>query len=199
MGEPSLRNLASKNGLVATPLAPQSPVADNLELPETPQRPVIFLDIDGVLNRPCDKAVSKDHVVAAVLLARFESLVSSTDARVVLASTWRHEPDGLQKARELGVPFEDVLPDLRPCSRGSEVKAWLSKHANIDRFVIVDDDDDEYEDMPLFQPNPNKGLSAELAASVEEYFAGRRKEDCRRSMLIRACQYLESFFAGHRG
>ena len=60
---------------------------------------------------------------------------------------------------KIEIPFEDVLPDLRPCSRGKEVKAWLTIHSNVERFAIIDDDDDEYENMPLFQPNPYQGLS----------------------------------------
>jgi hypothetical protein len=195
MGDPGLRNMPSKDRFTCAPLAQQASAPEQ----PTTQRPVIFLDIDGVLNRPSDKKHSEDHVVAADLLARFESLVSSSNARVVLASTWRHEPDGLQKARERGVPFEDVLPDLRPTSRGTEVKAWLAKHSHVDRFIIVDNDDDAYEHMPLFQPNPYKGLSPEDAVAIKEYLAGRRNEDSRRSIWIRTFQYLKSFFAGHRG
>jgi hypothetical protein len=199
MGESYLENIPARHDNVAAALAPQAGATDYPGRPEPTQRPVLFLDIDGVLNRPHDKAVSKEHVVARDLLARLKSLVSSTDAMVVMASTWRHEPDGLRKARQLGIPFEGVLPDLRPSSRGSEVKAWLAKHAHVDRFIIVDNDDDEYGDMPLFQPSPYKGLSPEEAAAIEEYFAGRRKVDWRRPMLIRAWQYLESLLTGHRG
>jgi hypothetical protein len=166
---------------------------------EDAKRAVIFLDIDGVLNRSNRKAHSDSHVVATDLLARLKSLVSSTDAFVVLASTWRHEPDGVQKARELGIPFEDVLPDLRPCSRGREVRMWLASHPHAECFAIIDDDDDEYENMALFQPNPYQGLSDEVAAAVEDYIGGRRKDDYRRSLLIRAFEHLKSYFGGHRG
>jgi hypothetical protein len=159
---------------------------------------VIFLDIDGVLNRSSG-GTAKDHTVAMDLLNRFKSLLSSTNARVVLASTWRHEPNGLQKARDLGIPFDDVLPDLRPQPRGREVNAWLADHPNVKRFAVVDDDDDEYEDLPLFQPNPRIGLSPDVAAAVEEYFSGRRDNDCRRAWWVRAFEYLKSFFEGHRG
>lgn len=162
-------------------------------------RAIIFLDIDGVLNRSSRSGPSKSHVIEPDLLARFRSLVASTDPYVVLASTWRHEPGGVQEARDRGVPFEDVLPDLRPQSRGKEIKAWLAEHPNVERFVILDDDDDEYEDMPLFQPNPYKGLTDQVATAVEDYVAGRRDGDCRRSLLIRACQYMATFFEGHRG
>jgi HAD domain in Swiss Army Knife RNA repair proteins len=163
------------------------------------KRPVIFLDVDGVLNRSADVPCSNEHGVATELLARFKTLVTSANARVVLASTWRHETGGLRKARELGIPFEDVLPDLRPHSRGTEVKAWLADHPNVERFAIIDDDDDGYEDMPLFQPNPYKGLSGEVAAAVAEFFAGIRDDDYRRSLPIRSWDYLKSFFEGHRG
>jgi hypothetical protein len=175
-----------------TTAAVQAPSADA-------ERPVIFLDIDGVLNRPYDKAHSKDHVVRKDLLARLNSLIASTKSRPVLTSTWRHEPGGLQKARDLQVPFEDVLPDLRPRSRGDEIRAWLADHPEVRRFVIIDDDDDEYQDMPLFQPNPYHGLSDRVTTAIKQYLVGERKNDYRRSALVRATQYLKSFFEGHRG
>jgi hypothetical protein len=84
------------------------------------------------------------HVVETDLLGRLKSLVTSTNACVVLASTWRHEVDGTQKARKLGIPFEEMLPDLCPHFRGREVKAWLTNHPNVERFAIIDDDDDGY-------------------------------------------------------
>jgi HAD domain in Swiss Army Knife RNA repair proteins len=194
-----VRTAGSEKDPKAGPLAPSTNPFTDRTGPDDPKRAIIFLDIDGVLNRSHRKARSNSHVVATDLLARLKSLVSSTDAFVVLASTWRHEPNGLQKARELGIPFEDVLPDLRPCSRGREVKAWLANHPHSKRFAIIDDDDDEYEDMPLFQPNPSQGLSEQVAAAIEEYLAGRRKDDYRRSLLIRAFEYLKSYFEGHRG
>ena len=139
------------------------------------------------------------HVVAMDLLARFKSLVLAIDAYVVLASTWRHAAGGVEKARELGIPFEDILPDLRPQSRGAEVKAWLASHPHSGRFAIIDDDDDGYGNMPLFQPNPHKGLTNEIVVAVAEYFAGQRNDDYRRSLLIRTGQYLKGVLEGHRG
>jgi HAD domain in Swiss Army Knife RNA repair proteins len=124
---------------------------------QPPPRPVIFLDIDGVLNRSSSK--SNRHTIDPTLLDRFKRLRTALDARVVFVSTWRHELGGARRAHDLGIPFEDVVPDLRPCSRGDEVRAWLRSHPDVTRFVIMDDDDDGYGDMPLFQPNPYMGLS----------------------------------------
>jgi hypothetical protein len=161
------------------------------------ERPVIFLDIDGVLNR--SRAETKDHDIDVDLLGRLKLLAMSTHAFIVLASTWRHEPGGLQLAQDHGIPFEDVLPDLRPHSRGREVRAWLTDHPGVERFAIIDDDDDDYGDMPLLQPNPYVGLSRDVCAAVEDFLSGRRDHDCRRSVVVRASEYLKSFFEGHRG
>src|SRR5579884_1900095 len=116
--------------------------------------PIIFLDIDGVLNRTGRINQAQRHSVDADLLARFKQLVRDTGAQVVLASTWRHEPAGLQRARALGIPFDDVLPDLRPRSRADEVEQWLRNHPGQGRCAAIDDDDDGYGSIELFQPDP---------------------------------------------
>jgi hypothetical protein len=164
---------------------------------QPPSRPVIFLDIDGVLNRSGSE--SDRHTIDPTLLDRFNRLVAALDARVVLVSTWRHEQGGARRAHDLSVPFEDVVPDLRPRSRGDEVRAWLSSHPDVTRFVILDDDDDGYGDMPLFQPNPYTGLSDSIAGAVEGFFIGERQTDSRRTLFVRVGQYIESFVTGHRG
>src|SRR5271170_7548213 len=120
MGEAYFRSATSENGMKHGPVAALTHPATDQIRPMRSQRPIIFLDIDGVLNRSSGYARSNHHVVETDLLGRLKSLVASTNACVVLASTWRHEADGAQKARELGIPFEDMLPDLRPHSRGRE-------------------------------------------------------------------------------
>lgn len=160
---------------------------------------VIFLDIDGVLNRADRKPSETARVVERDLLARFKALVRASKATVVLASTWRHNSEGLQDARRLGIPFDHVLPDLRPQSRGAEIEAWLNAHASTDRFAIIDDDDDGYRDFPLFQPNPTQGLTPEVADAVLSYLRGERTRDLRRNFMIRVLQSLRSLIAGHRG
>jgi hypothetical protein len=160
---------------------------------------VIFLDIDGVLNQTNQKPFKKARVVEPELLARFNELVDASGATVVLASTWRHDPGALQHARQLGIPFNDVLPDLRPQSRAKEVEAWLRTHGHSGRIAVLDDDDDGYGELPLFQPNPQEGLTPEVADAVLSYFNGTRDKDLRRNVFVRLLQTLRTFLTGHRG
>ena len=115
---------------------------------------VIFLDIDGVLN--CDHTANPrkfPYVVDKRLLARFKKLLSRTGAKVVLSSSWRLDPVGLLAAKHWGVPFIDVAPDMPKKTRRDEVVTWLSKHPNVIRYTIIDDEDDELDALPLFQPS----------------------------------------------
>jgi hypothetical protein len=160
---------------------------------------VIFLDIDGVLNRTDRKPSRKARVVEPELLARFKELVDASGATVVLASTWRHDSAALQHARQLDIPFNDVLPDLRPQSRAKEVETWLHTHGHSGRIAVLDDDDDGYGELPLFQPNPREGLTPEVADAVLSYFNGERDKDLRRSVFVRLLQTLRTLLTGHRG
>lgn len=63
-------------------------------------------------------------------------------------SDWRHDPAGLFSARYWGMPYADVVPDLPRRSRGDEIRAWLKKHSDVDRYAVIDDDDDQLDDLP---------------------------------------------------
>src|SRR3954471_8632333 len=104
---------------------------------------VIFLDIDGVLN--CAKTPNPRHfpyIADPQLLTLYRTLVEKTGADTVLSSTWRHDPIGLLAARHYGIPFVDVIPDMQHHSRCDEIKAWLKKHPEVTRYLVLDDEDD---------------------------------------------------------
>jgi HAD domain in Swiss Army Knife RNA repair proteins len=161
---------------------------------------VIFLDIDGVLNTTGSRKPSKDaKVIEPALLGRFRSLVADTGARTVLSSTWRHEPDGLVSARGLGVPFSDVLPDLRPRPRNEEIIAWLKTHSEVDRFVVIDDDDDCLDAFPLFQPASSTGLTDKITKGAADYLNKKSDKDMRRNKVVRLVQNAVAYLKGHNG
>lgn len=108
---------------------------------------VIFLDIDGVLNRtPC---VPKGHPRIEPLLAqRLARLVLAADASIVLSSTWRNWfYNGWITLRGweclLGTHGIDCrVIDVVDASldKISAIEKWLSRHA-VDRYVVLDDND----------------------------------------------------------
>jgi hypothetical protein len=121
---------------------------------------VVFLDIDGVLNCKTTSNPRKfPYVVDKKLLARLAQLLKRTKAKVVLSSTWRYDPVGLMAAKYWGVPFIDVTPDMPHRARRDEIRTWLKKHKDVTRFIVIDDDDDELDDLPLFQPSVATSVS----------------------------------------
>jgi hypothetical protein len=161
---------------------------------------VIFLDIDGVLNCASTRNPRKlPYVVDRKLLKRFIRLVERTRAKVVLSSTWRYDPAGLFSARHWGIPFIDVIPDMPGKPRCVEIKAWLKRHPDVARFAIVDDDDDELDELPLFQPSSRTGITREIVRGIEKYLLGKTEKDMRRNAIVRFVEKIEARVKGHEG
>jgi hypothetical protein len=160
----------------------------------------IFLDIDGVLNcRQTPNPRKFPYIVDAGLLRRFKTLVAKTKAQVVLTSTWRYDPIGLYAARHHGIPFDDVIPDMPDSPRRDEIRSWLQAHRDVQRYAVVDDQDDELDDLPLFQPSPSTGLTEHMAAGIRRYLDGETNTVMRASLLSRLWQNFEAILRGHPG
>jgi hypothetical protein len=156
---------------------------------------VIFLDIDGVLNCATTPNPRKfPYVVDKKLLARLRTLLDSTGAKVVLSSSWRCDPIGLYAARHWGVPFFDVCPDKPRSPRAREMLAWLSDHPRVTRYAVIDDEDDELDDLPLFQPSAQTGLTMEIVRGAASYLNDETDETMRASAVVRLGQNIHSLF-----
>jgi hypothetical protein len=118
---------------------------------------------------------------------------------VVLSSTWRYDPAGLFSAKHSGIPFVDVIPDMPKKPRRDEILAWLKRHPEVKRFVVIDDEDDELDQLPLFQPSASTGLTEEIAKGVAKFLDGKTDEDMRSSAAVRVLQNIKSAFRGHEG
>jgi len=161
---------------------------------------VIFLDLDGVLNCKATPNPRKlPYVVDRKLLRRFQRLLARTGAKVVLSSTWRYDPAGLFSARHRGVPFMDVIPDMPKRPRRDEILAWLRKHPRVKRFAVLDDEDDELDGLPLFQPSAATGLTPALATGVARYLDGKTDHDMRSNRMVRAFENLQAALKMHEG
>ncbi|HEX6442397.1 MAG TPA: HAD domain-containing protein [Stellaceae bacterium] len=161
---------------------------------------VIFLDIDGVLN--CKQTPNPRNfpfIVDPALLRRLNDLLELTGAEVVLTSNWRYDPAGMFSARHYGIPFSDTTPDLQNEPRCNPILDWLRRHPDIERFIVIDDEDDELDNLPLFQPSRSTGLTDEMARVAGDYLNGKTDRDMRRSKFIRIFQNLGSLVVGHKG
>jgi HAD domain in Swiss Army Knife RNA repair proteins len=161
---------------------------------------IIFLDIDGVLN--CKKTPNPrklPYVVDKRLVARFKRLLDRTGAKVVLSSTWRYDPAGLFSAKHWGIPFIGVTPDMPKRPRRDEILTWLQEHSKITRFAVIDDEDDELDELPLFQPSAATGLTDRIARGVARYLNGETAQDMRSSSVKRLLENVKSALKGHQG
>jgi hypothetical protein len=161
---------------------------------------VIFTDIDGVLNcRKTPNPRKLPYVVDQQLLARFKGVLQATGARVVLSSTWRYDPAGLFSAKHWGIPFDGVVPDFPGKPRRDEILGWLARNPGVTRYAVLDDEDDELDELPLFQPSNRRGLTDDICAGLTQYLQGISDRDMRRSAILRLCQNLRACLRSHPG
>ena len=115
---------------------------------------VVFLDIDGVLNRTRHNT----HIrLDADLVERLRIIVEATNASIVLSTFWRHFEEYIRYIlRRYRIPADAIIgrtPGVSDASRLSadaadssnyanraeEIKAWLQEHPDVKQFVILDD------------------------------------------------------------
>lgn len=126
---------------------------DFLELDQDNVRKVIFLDIDGVLNK--DNGGPK---IEECFVKHLAHIVKRTGAEIVLSSSWRRayanhvNPEYPYQNKDVVLLISmldkyrlrvmDVTPDLTsgPYARPLEIRAWLLEQGKRERFVILDDE-----------------------------------------------------------
>lgn len=129
-------------------------------------RPIVFLDIDGVLNSrryferiPSSKVVREERgeadrrrMIDPQAMERLNRLLSAIAADVVISSAWRvgESTVSMQKFLE-SVGFLGNVIGLTPAhgsyrGRGKEIEAWLRDTQGAGdhsaRILVIDDDDD---------------------------------------------------------
>lgn len=135
-------------------------------------KPLIFLDIDGVLNHPgCyerfEKAMENlsleeaeryyDNDIHVELLfdetcvKHLNTITTEVDAEIVLSSSWRHRYwnkrdrfHNLVKRIDVKAPIIDFTPSRGTGGhqRGDEIRTWLRANRKETQMVVLDDDDD---------------------------------------------------------
>jgi hypothetical protein len=142
--------------------------------------PVLFLDIDGVLNsRDCwERLRGSRHKIDREKVALLNEIVAETGCRIVVSSTWRiGVGQGKGGCRDILRSYglkarfrrDWRTPEIRDDDhavpmRGTEIADWLSRNGS-PPYAIVDDDSDMLpEQMPRFvQTTFQSGLTREHA------------------------------------
>lgn len=143
---------------------------------------IIFLDIDGVLNgRYTEESFGGYVFVSDEKIILLKEIVDSTNANIVLTSTWRRgwyikdrHPsqsseevwlfEALQeKLGEYGLELTDYTEELG--HRGEEISKWLKNHNGeaVESYVVIDDmDEDE------LRPHTSRLIKTNSAEALTE-------------------------------
>jgi hypothetical protein len=138
---------------------------------------VLFLDWDGVgNNRKTRVKPYGDSYVFADPYCTFliNRIVDRTKCEVVLSSAWRHSKTWRQdmKAQGLIFKFLDRTGNKHSdVNRGDEIRDWLDKHPEVEKYAILDDYNDMLEEQQenFFQTQTSIGITDEIADAVEEH------------------------------
>lgn len=60
--------------------------------------------------------------------------------------------------------------------------------------MVIDDEDDELDDLPLFQPSAKTGITMEIVRGVERYLNGETDETIRDNAVSRIGQNIRGLF-----
>jgi hypothetical protein len=141
---------------------------------------VLFLDIDGVLNRtgfqPAELAGLRSWIEPE-LASRLCEVVRATNTEIVLASDWRLNRDLQELQDELHAAGIDVAligatPELQGQPRWREVEAWMVEHHLAHEAVAIVDD--KHDMGPLsarfVRVSPLNGLDDHAAQALRALF-----------------------------
>lgn len=116
---------------------------------------VLFLDIDGVLNHQefYERRENDTYLKSLsypltefdpLVVERINDILDKTDSKLVISSSWRFDENLQNIFTKVG--FKHKIFDITPYGmgkcRGAEIKQWLDTHENVEKYVIIDDDND---------------------------------------------------------
>ena len=127
---------------------------------------ILFLDIDGVLNSrkffESQRAIRKSSSyewketddIDPESVRHLNHLLKETGAKIVISSSWRvgKTVDELRDLAAIVGINSSLVIGKTTCAhvqggRGAEIREWVKEHKDIDKFLILDDDDFDMEEM----------------------------------------------------
>lgn len=141
---------------------------------------VLFLDVDGVLNRTGfhpRESVGLRSWIEPELAQRLSRVIRAIGAEIVLASDWRRDRALPHLRDELGAAGVEgsllgVTPTLAGQPRWREIEAWMIEHGvALDAVVIVDDGYDMGALAARFvRCSPLNGFDEDAASAIVALF-----------------------------
>lgn len=167
---------------------------------------IVFLDFDGVLNNRTlfhfDKnLISRDCL--RYFLEAIEYISKFINIKIVISSSWR-DTRGIEYFLEysLSVCNKELHKDIKKlfsyfhedyCTkwlhkkRGYEIKEWLSRHPEVEKYICVDDDSDFLKDQPLLKTNISYGFLLNEFNILIAYFV--QNEDTKEKLKFTSMEF----------
>ena len=144
---------------------------------------MLFLDVDGVLNRTGFKPAESRGLVSWIepeLATRVAREAAGLEARIVLCSDWRigRTFEALREAMDAhGIELHDVTPSSCGRGRWREIAAWMATNgAAIETMAIIDDAFDMGELAHRHvRISPLRGFDDHAAVALRALFEPRRQ------------------------
>src|SRR5262249_25529482 len=134
---------------------------------------VAFLGIDGGVNNEHTRKKFGDFITLdPARVALVQRIVRNTGCEIVLSSSWRLFQLGRDEVERNVCKFADITPFLRARTpRGYEIKAWLTRHPEVEHYAILDDADSILPEhrANFFQTTWESGLTEDIALAVEKH------------------------------
>ncbi len=151
-----------------------------------PSKRLIFLDLDGTINRHVSHPILKYHTIDKDLAQLFNELLWKTKSEFVLTSSWRYMAlcgsmtlQGLQNLllshwvdgnKLIGVTRADINKER--IDRGPQITEWIQNNVRRPaalKYVVLDDMDLEISPHPLVLVNAQTGLTQENVSQAAKF------------------------------
>ena len=139
---------------------------------------LIFLDIDGVLNR--ERRMPTVCKVEQDCLTLLRGLTERSEAQIVLSSAWRLKDEAAIRKVLSPLPVLGITPRRNGNNRAREIRAFLDGlQEPVEAFVLLDDRRTRWGDlMPyLVGINRSRGLTVSDVARAETLLRSHRLFD----------------------